>query len=294
MKNPLPNLIWLRTFEAAARLLNFTAAGNELGLTQTAVSMHIRLLEARLGCQLFVRQPRNLTLTGMGEAYIPSVRRALEEISLSTNALFGPAEKQMITVKAPIPTAAFILAPRLPAFLASHPNINIRIISRIWADSIADEDVDVNLRIGFGDWPGMQIEKLSTETIVPICAASLINAIQSPKDLLGGNLIHILGYEDNWQRYFSAHGLDAKTANIRYWVDTSVAAFELVVSGGGIATVLTRFANTALQTGRPIAIAGDPIPFPQSHYLTDRVGRGPIRPEVELFKIWLRDCFRTE
>ncbi|MGB7268060.1 MAG: LysR family transcriptional regulator, partial [Albidovulum sp.] len=70
MDTRLPNLIWLRTFEAAARLLNFTEAGDELGLTQTAVSLHIKALEGTLGCRLFDRKPRHLALTAMGQAYV--------------------------------------------------------------------------------------------------------------------------------------------------------------------------------------------------------------------------------
>jgi LysR family transcriptional regulator, glycine cleavage system transcriptional activator len=294
MKHRLPNLTWLRTFESAARLLNFTAAGRELGLTQTAVSLHIKSLEASLGCKLFLRQPRRLALSEMGEAYVGSVRRALDDINMSTTGLFGSATKHTITVKAPISTVTLWLAPLLPDFLDKHPTINIRLISRIWADSIADEDVDIDLRLGYGDWPGMNIEKLSEETIVPVCARSAAENIKSPADLPGGNLIHILGYEDNWERYLSARGVQIKEANIRCWVDTTAAAFELVAADGGYATFLTRFAQSAVRRGCPVAIAGPPIAFPQAHYITHVIGRGPVKPEVELFKSWLRARFEEK
>jgi LysR family glycine cleavage system transcriptional activator len=292
MKSRLPNLTWLRTFEAAARLLNFTQAGTELGLTQTAVSLHIKSLEVALGCQLFQRKPRHLELTGMGQAYAHSVRKALADINLSTTSLFGSVAKQTITVRAPISTVALWLAPLLPEFTRLHPGINIRLVSVIWADSVSDEDVDVDLRLGYGDWPGMQVEKISAETFVPICAASAFEAIKKPADLLDAPLIHILGHEDNWTRYFAANGLKQDGSHIRYSVDTSIAALTLVSAGAGYATVLTRFAETAKKSGTTVEIVGKPIDFPQSHYLTNQVVHSPPKPEVEIFKAWLRLQFR--
>lgn len=291
MDTRLPNLIWLRTFEAAARLLNFTEAGDELGLTQTAVSLHIKALEGTLGCRLFDRKPRHLALTAMGQAYVHSVRKALGDINLATTSLFGPITKHTITVRAPISTVSLFLAPLLPEFAKAYPKINIRLISTIWADSISDEDVDVDIRIGYGDWPGCQVEKISEETIVPVCNTKSLGSIHTPADFLEAPLIHILGHEDNWLRYFAAHDMTMVKTSPRYLVDTSTAALALVVAGGGHATIQTRFAQTAIRSGLPIAIAGSPIPFPQSHFLINPAPNGPPKAEVDLFKAWLRGCF---
>ncbi len=294
MQSRIPNLVWLRTFEAAARLLNFTQAGAELGLTQTAVSQHIKALEAVLGCQLFERKPRHLALTGMGQAYVHSVRKSLADINLSTTSLFGSLSQQTITVRAPISTVALWLAPLLPQFTALYPEINIRLISVIWADSVSAEDVDVDLRIGYGDWSGLQVEKISQETIVPICAAATLPAIKHPADLLDSPLIHILGHEDNWARFFSTHELSMDSVQMRYSVDTTIAALALVSAGVGAATILTRFAKTAIDSGSKIAMVAAPIHFPQSHYLMNPVANRPQRAEVELFKTWLKSQFEHE
>lgn len=291
MSSRLPNLIWLRSFEAAARLLNFTKAGQELGLTQTAVSLHIKALEETLGCGLFHRNPRRLELTDMGQAYAHSVRKGLGDLNLATVSLFGSKAKQTITVRAPVSTATLWLAPLLPDFARQHPGITIRLISTIWAASIADDDVDVDLRIGFGDWPGMQVEKLSDETIVPICARSMAARLRTPGDLLGGPLVQILGYEDNWDRYLLANGLNADLAVMRYSVDTTIAAFGLVTGGKCHAVIMTRFAESAICTGYPVAMIGTPVDFPQSHYLTSSLTHAAPRAEVELFKSWLRAKF---
>ncbi|MGC1427654.1 MAG: LysR family transcriptional regulator [Albidovulum sp.] len=287
----LPNLIWLRSFDAAARLLNFTKAAQELGLTQTAVSLHIKALEDTLGCQLFLRNPRHLALTDLGQAYVHSVRKALGDINLATVSLFGMPAKQTITMRAPISTVTLWLAPRLAVFMRSHPELRVRLVSTIWATSVADTDVDIDLRLGDGTWPGVQAEKLSCETIVPIASTRRQPALRQPEDLLSGPLIHILGYEDNWQNYLSSHGLAAKSASIRYSVDTTAAAVALVAADAGYATVLTRFAKAEIVAGAPISMIGDPVAFGQSHYLVQPLTTAAPRPEVDIVKAWLRTCF---
>lgn len=294
MSSRTPNLVWLRTFEASARLLNFTEAGRELGLTQTAVSLHIKSLESALGCQLFLRNPRKLELTDMGQAYVHTVRKALADINLATTSLFGSIAKQTVTVRAPISTATLWMAPLLPTFLEAYPDINIRLVSTIWANSIADEDVDIDLRIGYGDWTGMRVEQISTESIVPVCAADVKNTINKPADLLHEPLIHILGHEDNWDNYLTAHGLTADSSNIRYFVDTTAVALALAAAGGGIATILTRFVDAAIASGYTVSTVGEPVVFPQSHFLTSPVNQDTLKPEVVLVREWIKSCFDQE
>ncbi|WP_164659892.1 LysR substrate-binding domain-containing protein [Tropicibacter sp. Alg240-R139] len=285
--NRLPNPIWLRSFEAAARHLNFTETGRELGLTQTAVSLHIRSLEGDLGVKLFTRAARRLELTELGQSYALTVRRALSDISLSTNALFGGDRRQTLTIRSAISTATYWLAAELPAFGDLYPDIPVRLVSNIWADSTKVDDVDVEIRLGYGDWPGLRAEKLCDETIVPVCRVDApkpnLDALQS------GPLIHILGYEDNWARYFEAQGLPPAQEPPRHSVDTTVAALQLVMGGAGFATILSRFACNAIAQGAPLQIAGPAIPFAQSHYLIHSDEPATQTTSAQLFMAWLRD-----
>ncbi|MCW3781349.1 LysR family transcriptional regulator [Defluviimonas salinarum] len=290
----LPNLTWLRTFEAAARFLNFTEAGRELGLTQTAVSQHMKALESALGCRLFTRKARGLDLTDLGKAYLPTVRQALSDIGRTTTSLFGPTAKQTIVVKLPISTAALWLAPLLPDFARAHPKINIRMVSNIWADSTLGEDVDVEIRLGHGDWPDAQALKVSTEAIVPVTASRSASQIRGPEDLDAGPLIHILGHDDNWRRYFAAAGIESDGTGHRFAVDTSIAALELVEAGGGHACVVARFAECAVRAGRAVAIVGEPVEFPQAHYLMRPATARRPRPEAALFEDWLLARFAED
>jgi LysR family glycine cleavage system transcriptional activator len=125
------NLNWLRSFEAAARLLSFTAASHELGLTQTAVSQHIKSLELRLGDALFRRRPKSLQLTDLGNAYLVPVRTALDTIEMSTTGLFGPRQNSTIVVRS---SMAFItwLSPKLGAFQKDYPETVIKLLTSIW------------------------------------------------------------------------------------------------------------------------------------------------------------------
>ena len=288
----LPNPSWLRTFEAAARHLNFTSAARELGLTQTAVSLHIRSLEGELGAKLFTRAARRIELTELGQSYALTVRRALSDIALSTNSLFGPATRQTLTIRAAISTATYWIAAELPEFSRLYPDIPVRLVSHIWNDSAGPADVDIEIRLGYGDWPGVIAGKLCDETIVPVCRAD--RPAPGLNRMPSAPLIHILGYEDNWARYFEAHGLAYDQNAIRHSADTTVAALQLVMAGAGLATVLTRFARNAIAQGAPLQIAGPPIPFAQSHYLIRPEGAGTLTGSARLFEAWLRDRLASD
>jgi LysR family glycine cleavage system transcriptional activator len=140
----------------------------------------------------------------------------------------------------------------------------------------------------------LQVEKISQETIVPICSAATLSVINHPTDLLDRPLIHILGHEGNWARFFSTNELSMDSVQMRYSVDTSIAALALVSAGVGVATILTRFAKRAVDSGSKIAMVAASIDFPQSHYLINPVPNGPQKPEVELFKTWLKSKFKHE
>lgn len=285
----LPNLVWLRSFESAARHLSFTQAAEELGLTQTALSLHVRSLEATLGCKLFTRNARKLTLTEVGQAYAFSLRRSLGDIALSTASLFGTEGAQVLTVRVPISTASLWLTHRLPEFVAAHPGISVRIVSNIWAESLGQDDVDVEIRLGRGGWTGLAHKKISTERIVPIAPVGFAGAVAEL--LREGPLVRILGYEDMTQAYLNACGLTELRPVFPYSVDTTIAAMDIVAAGGGCAVVLERFADAEMARGRAIAKTGEAMPIEQGHYL---VGVSP--PEVndtakQLFEAWLEGIF---
>jgi len=290
MKHNL-NLNWLRTFDAAARHLSFTAASYELGLTQTAVSQHIKALEAKLGQNLFIRYPKSLQLTDIGQAYLISVRNALEHIEFSTSGLFGPELEVTIVVRA---SAAMIiwLSSKIFDFQNENPHIGVKFVTSLWQNKLEKHPVDVDILLASKNQTDQRMIKLSDEKIVPVCGIQTSKKIFEPSDLIKYNPIHIMGFDDHWARYLTANGLPTNARNPLLFVDTSVAACELVAAENGCAIMIERFAQQAIKTGRPIKIVGDPVATGQSHYLVQR-NINPSEKYASLaFCKWLSSCIK--
>jgi LysR family glycine cleavage system transcriptional activator len=288
----LPNLLWLRAFEASVRTESFTAAAAELGLTQAAISHQVRSLEKTLAVQLFHRRSRHLELTEIGHAYYPSIARALEDIEFSTRGLFGPKVQKTITVSAPTSTTAYCLANRLKQFRADNPDIHIRLLSALWSDVVPDEHVDIDIRLGVNRFEGYHVETLSEETMVPVCAPAIANAIASAEGLADQELIHIHGYQDHWARLFKAQNMTMPDYKAGISVDTTITAVEMVMAGNGVAIIMKRLAVELAATGRlaiPLALEN---PMGQAHYLLTPAGQQNSSTEVQLFKTWLKAQFK--
>ena len=287
----LPNLVWLRAFEASARLRSFTAAAEELGLTQAAVSHQIRSLEKSFGVSLFLRRSRHLELTELGHAYYPSVSQALDDIAYSTRGLLGPIEAKTVTLRAPISTAVLWIAPRLGAFHTRHPNIKLRLISAIWADSTSDDDVDVDLRLGPSSWFDRRAHLLAMESVVPMTSPGLSKQITSLSNFSDQTLIHIHGYQDHWLRFSKQEGLDLDDRRAALYVDTSLSAIELAASGAGVAMILKRYAHDPLKQGRIAQVLDHEVPMGQGHYLMPATGPNPKSTEATLVRDWVTSLF---
>jgi len=287
----LPNLVWLRAFEASARLRSFTAAAQELGLSQAAVSHQIRNLEASFGVALFIRRARHLELTALGHAYYPTVAQALDDIAYSTRGLLRPMETRVITLRAPISTAVLWIAPRLGEFQSQYPQIKLRLISAIWADSTSDEDVDIDLRLGPSSWFDRRSHLLSTESVLPVTAPDLAAQLGSAQDMLDQNLIHIHGYQDNWLRFSKIQGLELKDRHGGLLTDTSLAAIEMAAAGTGVAMIMRRYAQAALDQARVEQVQDYEMPMGQGHYLMPATGSAPNSPEEILVRDWISEIF---
>ena len=157
----LPPLEWLRVFEAAARLGNFTAAATELSLTQAAVSQRIRLLEARLGTKLFERLPRGVTLTLAGEAYVPHVHASLSALARATTDVFG-TDRRRITIAAAGSAILLWIIPRLARLRESAPRTTIKFVTVYREPDYVTAQADFDVRFGHGVWPGRECRELFT------------------------------------------------------------------------------------------------------------------------------------
>lgn len=287
MASRIPNLTWLRTFEAAARLQGFSAAGAELGLTQSAVSQQIRALETRLGSALFIRGGRRLELTEIAKAYLPSVRRAIEELGFVTEGIFGPAMARTVSVYAPTSVAVGWLAPRLPLFASVAPGVSVKLLSSIWSHLPASSDVDLELRMLPVRGEDVTMPALFAHKLIAVCAPALAAHFSDAGALLQAQRIHVQGFDDHWSRFFKAADIDAMHVPAGYTVDTTLAALEIVAAGGGVAVVVRAFADQCLRSGKVVQAIDHTLELATAHYLVEHHPTQARRREVEQFRTWL-------
>lgn len=287
---PLPSLNGLRAFEAAARRLSFTAAAEELHVTQTAISHQIRRLEDQLGRRLFERRNRSLTLTPDAEAYLPAIRAAFEDLRQATARLQRSGREDVLTVSTTASLAAKWLIPRVAAFQAAHTGIEVRITTSSQLVDFRRDQVDMAVRYGRGVWPGLHAVWLMAEDIFPICSPALLRGehpLRRPEDLAHHNLLHVTSGLEDWQVWLTAAGLPRSLAERRgLTFDQSFMAMEAAIEGVGVALGRSRFAETDIAAGRLVAPFDVRLPADAGYYV--------VAPEqtanaakIALFRDWL-------
>ncbi len=163
MLRRLPALNALKSFEAAARHESFTRAAEELCVTQGAVSHQVKALEQELGIKLFNRERQRLVITESGREYLGVVRDALDRIALGTERLMQRQSSGALTISTSPDFAAKWLVHRLGRFAETHPDIDLRVSATMHHVDFAREEVDLAVRHGDGNWPGLDTVRLSQE-----------------------------------------------------------------------------------------------------------------------------------
>lgn len=297
MPNKLPPLPALQAFEAAARHENFAAAAQELNLSQSAVSHRVRGLEHHLGYPLFERLPRGLRLTEAAKAYLPSVRRAFEDIMSATSGVFGHRGDKMIHLRAPVSYTALWLAPLVTQFTEDFPGIRINLSSSIWVDRLAVGGTDIELRLGRGQWPGYDALPLFHDALVPVCSfdtARSLGTHVSAETLAARSLIHVMGPEDQWSKFFAQSGIERASSHSDIGVDSSVAAAELALGSDRIALMQDRLAARVQTRGQLIALPHLRVLPIEAMYMLTPISPEPRKSSALLFETWLREKVTTE
>jgi LysR family transcriptional regulator, glycine cleavage system transcriptional activator len=173
MQRQLPSLNGLKAFEAVARSKSVTRAAEELHVTQGAVSQQVKALEAALGVKLFHRERQRLVLTEAGRDYLAVVRDAFDQIAAGTDRILKRRTSGVLTVSVSPDFAAKWLVNRLGRFAEAHPEIDLRVSATDHHVDFAREDVDLAVRRGNGDWPGLDVVQLCSERLFPSAAPSL-------------------------------------------------------------------------------------------------------------------------
>jgi LysR family transcriptional regulator, glycine cleavage system transcriptional activator len=284
----LPPLPWLRAFEVSARHLSFTAAAQEMALSQAAVSKQIKLLEFKLGEPLFRRLPRSLQLTKAGEAFLPKVQDAFERLAAGAGEVFGTKSHDVLTIRCAVGFAVNWLAPRLPDFMARHPEITLRLISSVWNEEDSASGFDIDIQYGNGIWDGVKADRLTHETLHPVCSTRLFEsgALHTPADLTGHRLIHVLGYREGWALWLNKAGLKHQITSPGLQVDNSLMAFRLAAEGAGVALARSSMLPedlAAANLAMPFELA---VAVEEGFFLIMREGLANLH-QAKVFHAWI-------
>ena len=285
MPRQMPPLPWFRAFEAAARHLNFTAASEELGLTQSAVSQHVRSLEQRFGLKLFHRHARGISLTDEGRRLFPDVSRAIDTLSSLSQAYDNRADGRLLTIAASVSIIQWHLAPGLAAFRRLCPEIAIRFINTTWPDEFNVKLADVEVRFGAATLVGKDAVRLQPDELIVVAAPGLAAAIGR---LAGRPLIEVVGTSDSWAHWSRHTGVETPSEP-SLQVDSHGLAVDLARRGAGIALTSSLIAGPSLREGALVRIDAPSAPSIDGYHLAVNSRENP---SARAFADWLVESVR--
>ncbi len=292
MPRRLPPLNALRAFEAAARHLSFTKAAEELNVTQAAVSHQVKALEEALGVQLFRRLNRRLMLTDAGQLYLPPLSEAFDAIHAATDRLRAEESAGTLKVSVTNSLAAKWLLPRLPRFRVRHPEIDVLVSAADRLVSFTRDEVDMALRHGLGNYPGLKVDLLMEETVFPVCSPALLDGpppLRGPQDLRHQTLLHEEVASDeapDWRAWLAAAGVTSIDASRGPRYSHASLALQAAIDGQGVALGRSALVSLDLEAGRLVQPFGPALP---SHYACYVVSP-PVtaeQPKIKAFRDWL-------
>jgi LysR family glycine cleavage system transcriptional activator len=287
MARRLPPLNGLKAFEAAARSESFTRAAEELNVTQGAVSHQVKALEDTLGLKLFRRERQRLIITEAGRDYLAVIRDAFDRITVGTERLLQRRESGVLTVSTSPDFAAKWLVNRLSRFAESCPGVDLRVAAATHYVDFARDDVDVAIRHGDGHWPGLDVERLYSERLFPVCSPKLAvgrNRITKVADLLKFPLLRL---EDarNWKRMFEAAGVNA-TVGPGPVLNRASMLIDAAIDGQGIALTRTALAAWDLVKGRLVRPVNISLRMANTYWFVCPKAASNV-PKIATFRNWV-------
>jgi LysR family transcriptional regulator, glycine cleavage system transcriptional activator len=288
MRQRLPSLNALKAFEAAARHESFTRAAAELFVTQGAVSHQVKALETELALKLFNRDRQGLALTEVGREYLAVVRDALDRIAVGTERLQQRQNVGVLTVSTSPDFAAKWLVHRLGNFIEAHPEIDLRVSAAMHHVDFAREEVDVAVRHGDGNWPGLDAVRLCSEQLFPVCSPKLASPrkrLNKPSDILKFPLIH-MDTRASWAKWLEAAGLDGSAAIHGPVLNRASMVIDAAINGQGIALARTTLAAFDLISGRLMRPFEEVLRISKNYWIVCPKPTAAL-PKIKTFRDWL-------
>lgn len=236
MFKELSHFTGLRCIEAACRHQSYSKAADELSVSQAAVSQQLRLMEEQLGLRLFYRQGRNMLPTAQAEKLADALHQGFEVISNGIRSIQCEPIEGTLTLTTTQSFASMVLMPRLWKFSQLHPEVTIRVVASPDNENLQQGDVDVAIRYGFGDFPGLEHVTILEDKVVPLCSPNLAREVDlSDPDNLRHCMLIDYAYFSYWQEWFELTGIPFNKSRYK-WLEVSNQdmALSAVMASNGI------------------------------------------------------------
>ncbi|HKW80244.1 MAG TPA: transcriptional regulator GcvA [Casimicrobiaceae bacterium] len=286
MADRLPPMQALRAFEAAARAGSLTRAAESLNLTHGAISHQIKSLEAEFGIRLIERAGRGIRLTDEGERFAARVRAALADLADAVQEVTDRANPRQLRVSVLPSFAARWLLPRIGRFFAANPDIDLDVSASNATADFHRDNVDVAIRHGFGEWPGVAAEFVMEESYFPVCSPRLAGGQlpERPADLSRFTLLRSDG--ESWELWFQAAGLDWPEPSRGPMFNDTSHTLQAAIEGQGIALARTSLIGNDLHNGVLVRLFDISVPSPRKYFLV-YPPRLAEAPKLVAFRRWL-------
>ena len=277
----------LAAFEAAARHQNFAHAAEELHLTASAVSHHVRKLEARLGVSLFQRHARGVSLTAEGRLLADAAGSALTDLDGVLRGLRASDDRERVRITSLHSLTYTWLLPRLPEFTALHPQIRLSVDTEIALTRFDDGGPDLGIRHGPGYWPGLTAHHLMDDALFPVAAPDLpgLEQVHAAADITRLPLVSDLARQ-GWQDWFRAAGVHGARLDERHTFSDTTDALNAAAFGLGVALARERIAAPYLAAGRLVRLPGPVLAARWGYYVVYPAHR-QLRNAARSFVDWL-------
>jgi DNA-binding transcriptional LysR family regulator len=275
----------LAAFASAARHQNFAHAAEELHLTASAVSHHVRKLEATLGVSLFQRHARGVALTPEGRLLADATGSALTDIDGVLDGLRRHRRDSTLRITALPSFSSRWLMPRIAAFVAAHPHIHVAIDTDRTLVRFDEGGPDIGIRYGMGQWQGLVSRFLMDETLLAMASPAVAATVKTPADVANLPLVTDIAPE-GWREWFRAAGLKPPHSPRIHTINDSSDGLIAAAHGLGVILARSRLAASHLADGSLVALPGPEMPARYAYYVVHSAHRAPS-PAALAFMAWI-------
>ena len=297
MNRKLPPLNAIRAFESTARHLSFTAAASELHVTPAAVGHQVRALEDYFGQKLLIRNTRRVELTDVARWVLPLITQGLDLLSDAGDRLMAPKSNAFLTLSVEPDFAARWLVQRLDGFHQQHPEWEVRLDASLNLVNLSERNIDIAIRYGDGNYPGLRVHKLGLEEVFPVCAPSLMegkHGIREPDDLRWHMLLHddwVLQAEQvcpSWKMWLKAAEASKVDPQPGTHFSSASLAIEAAIAGHGVVLSSTALVADDLEAGRLVRPFGEQYSTQlEMGYFLVYLEASESDPKIVVFRDWL-------